>query len=378
METQNDLAAYDGEITGDELLSEVEEIKTPPGIKHPWRRYFARTFDLSLYNTLWLVLLGLGLHINLSHRTGLVKIVDVAVVTAMMLLIEPFFLARFGTTPGKKIMGIKVRSKTGENPSYLLGFARTFDVIKSGMGFNIPIYNLIRLANCYDKSREGEKLSWEDETYLTIKDTKGYRAVGFVLMTAMIFAATVLLMLFMQFPPNRGDLSVEEFAHNFQYYTQYYEASFSGYELNDSGEWVKIPNYTDEDALEIRFWEENEPVSFAYKVENGVLQAISFEVEVENVKGALVSNETQMIISAFSFACAQDEVGFDLSAFSRINKIISVNQFKNFEIREKDMLIKSQVSYDGFLYNSGSKLLFTDDKTSQNHFKLIFTIEKVN
>ena len=76
----------------------------PPKAPHPWRRYFARSFDFGLITTCYEVLLCLLLHVNFqvyfSERNPFLELVDVYLCWVLVFLLEPLFLSRWGKTPG--------------------------------------------------------------------------------------------------------------------------------------------------------------------------------------------------------------------------------------------------------------------------------------
>ena len=105
----------------------------------PWRRYFARSLDLLLYGTLWSVLLALVFRINILWRGPLGNLLDTAATLTLMAALEPLFLHRWGTTPGKALFRLKLTRSDGSYLSLQEGFRRTLSVIIMGLGLTITL-----------------------------------------------------------------------------------------------------------------------------------------------------------------------------------------------------------------------------------------------
>lgn len=116
-----------------------------PQVFYPWRRFLARILDLSIYSTLWSIILILVFHVNLATRSSIENIFNTIISLVIMLFLEPLWLHLSGTTPGKAIFGLRIEDSEGRRLRYLEGFERTWGVLSSGMGYNFPIYNLVRL-----------------------------------------------------------------------------------------------------------------------------------------------------------------------------------------------------------------------------------------
>jgi hypothetical protein len=139
---------------------------------HPWRRWMARTLDVFLYSCMWNVPLALIFHVNLGARSIVGELLDTLIAVLMMLLLEPLFLSILGTTPGKAIFGLIIRGRDGRRLSYAKGLERVWGVLGKGMGYSIPIYNLVRLWKSYKLCSENEIQPWDEDISYTIKDTK--------------------------------------------------------------------------------------------------------------------------------------------------------------------------------------------------------------
>lgn len=211
----------------------------PPIPYCPWRRYLARTFDWTLYELLLIAVLTLGFHVNLTRSSPWLSVGISFLALGVMLLAEPLFLVRFGTTPGKAIFGLRVERQDGGRLTYADAMSRTWDVIALGLGYNIPFYNLYRLFRSYKAHTEGEEQPWdlENDFCLQVKPGAWWRNAVFVAAAAAQLALEVLCNLAAAFPPHFGPLTTAEFAENYNFVASFYRNSPDM--LDGSGQWVR-------------------------------------------------------------------------------------------------------------------------------------------
>ena len=251
----------------------LESDVVPPD-PHPWRRWMARVLDGFLVDILFLFIWCIPLHHFLQ---GVNDLASTVVGVLLMLALEPVMLHFLGTTPGKWLMGISIRNEDGEKPSWLQAWLRTWGVLKWGYGFCIPIYNIYRGYRCYKTEMEGETQEWdqEAETVLCFRDTRLWRPWAAIGAQVGIFGCMILIALASMLPPNRGDLTVEEFVENYQWY-----AGQLGYgdtwQLQDSGEFLQW------DTTMIIVPEPKPPAPLQWTVEDGVLTEVAIDMWEES------------------------------------------------------------------------------------------------
>ena len=178
-------------------LSEVSpELKedSVPKVTAPWRRYFARMIDESIYALLWDAVLACFFHVNIMEMSWLGWVVELIMTACILLLIEPTLLSCFGTTPGKILFGLRVSAESGARLTWREAFQRTWLVLGKGSGFHIPVYRLIREYKSYRDCRAGENLEWEEENVLWLNRRYApAKAVGaallMLLLTGVSFSA---------------------------------------------------------------------------------------------------------------------------------------------------------------------------------------------
>jgi hypothetical protein len=139
---------------------------------HPWRRYFARMFDLYLFYLFFFLFLGIvlpSLFANSDKSTGIVYSVIGAVAYAVF---EGFCLHVFGTSLGKKLYGIKVVRADKDGFVLPISFKRSFAVWIRGLGLGIPIAAFVTLIVAYQTlSREGQT-SWDRDFQCSVTHSK--------------------------------------------------------------------------------------------------------------------------------------------------------------------------------------------------------------
>ena len=97
-----------------------------PRVRAPWRRWFARGLDYSIYAALVNIFIyTLGGVSPLHKNSGAESLVYLLMALLLMLFIEPFLLSRFGTTPGKALLGLHVTNPYGGRLSYSDALERT-------------------------------------------------------------------------------------------------------------------------------------------------------------------------------------------------------------------------------------------------------------
>lgn len=345
--------------------SELKE-DTLPKVTSPWVRYFARSIDAAIYMILWNTFLSLVLHINIMETGFAGLVADIIAYNCLFLLAEPFMLSRFGTTPGKFLLGLRMTAETGARLTHGEALHRTWTVLKKGCGFNLPVYWIIRMYKSYRACKDGETLDWEQETLLWLNDRYIPLKVS-VSLVGLTLINTLSLILVWQagaLPQNRGDLTVEQYAENFNDMEKYFgvdrqlnlpgDSSFYGILMDDSrlilnkdGEWEKMPGTpyvtgTSENYAELP--------RLDYTVEDGVMTGLNFSASCENEDITIASYGDLMAVSALAFLCAQDDYHLLPAAPSLLYTQIKLNgdSFSGFTINEAGVTVSCTVEYEGY------------------------------
>ena len=194
-----------------------------PASDHPWMRYFARMVDLAIYGILFDLLGWLFIPAYAAatgDRSVFVRWLLSLLSLIFALAVEPFWLRYWGYTPGKWIFGLKLRDRNGEKLSLGEGYERSFRVFMEGYGWNVPIYNLVRLWKGRRCCVNGENCPWDaQERYLYGREERrlyGLRVAGVYLLSLLL---TVFMVLELHLPRNREPegLTVAQYSENYNH-----------------------------------------------------------------------------------------------------------------------------------------------------------------
>ena len=183
----------------------------------PIRRFLARSMDMAILGAMINVVFLFGFRMNIL-RFSTLQYIGISLATMLlMFLTEPLLLHFFGTTLGKAMLGLHLEGHDGELPSLESARAWTGGAILAGMGLNMPVIGEICMFLSWRKASKEEFLSWECLDYRMKREEKK-RRVG-----VAVFVFTDILLLAVQFagldymytPPNRGSLTVEQYAENY-------------------------------------------------------------------------------------------------------------------------------------------------------------------
>ena len=317
---------------------------------HPWRRYFARGIDLSLTGILVSFVQFMLLHHNLVNISKAEIFLCGLAGWGLLVLIEPLLLSRFAATAGKWCMGITVTRPDGERLSYGETLERTAAVWLYGAGLGISIVELVCNYRSYRRYMNGEELAWESGSIERFDERgTGRMVLLYAAITALSLALTLAMGLSAALPPNRGELTVAEFAENVNFYRDYFDYG-QRWTLDSSGEWVE-----NEYENVIYFGGGSEPTPFSYTVEDGVLRAVhwAYSETDEQLFGARVDNARMAYL-----ALAAAQRGTSIFNIRRVVKQIGSNSWaadadysaawKNVEMRY-DARIEGEYYYgEGF------------------------------
>jgi len=347
-----------------------------PKVKAPWRRYFARSIDMGIYSLIWAAFLAVAFHINMLDRNILEKLLDAVVTMLMLLLIEPLLLNRFGTTPGKWLLGLSVVDSDGRKLSYLDGFVRTANVIMDGYGLQIPVFSLYRLWKSYKAVKADDTLSWEGETVLQLRDEKLWRGAVYVLAEAAIMGLLLVAVFISRQPINLGDLTIAEFCENYNHYIEYYDFSTRG-TLDERGHLVE-PSRVYNSGVPEPDIVSPEPY-FDFTVENGYVTAISFTPDPIASESLFASgtHREEVMLAAFSFVGAQYEHRIFSDELAKRLEEYADDPLADFTLTMSGVEIRYDVEASGCRYVDGGFLIAENDGVPYT-FSFTFTMKKVS
>lgn len=131
---------------------------------NPWIRCIARFFDYSLF------FLALLLLRKLFH--GRLPLGDydhfIPFEFFVWIPIEASLLTFWGTTPGKALLGTRVRQGKRERFDFATAVKRSFAVWIRGLGMGIPVLNGICMLFAYKRLKLMQKTSWDRDDHLQV------------------------------------------------------------------------------------------------------------------------------------------------------------------------------------------------------------------
>lgn len=339
---------------------------TKPGNKlpNPWRRYFARIFDIYLYSLLLRTVILVVFHYNIVRSEG-TSFVFTILAHILMIAIEPLLLSTIGTTPGKFIFGLVLRDSFGGKLDYSEGFARTINIFGSGMGLLIPIYSWIRMYKSFKACNDHEVLPWDREMKYSLKDTKAIRGFGYIAAWGVVLAITLFVKACGSMPLNKGDISKFEYVENVNYLIDYHDFDLC-LKLDPFGEWelTKTDAYSSvliDDFIDYQFYTTDEQLT---------------KVVLEDYLGNGFMNtiHTQMSIAYLAFAGVDKSISYsELYDESTLNNFEKFNQ--SFEFVVGNVKVTNKIEKKKVV-DSNENLSSSDKSAEKNYFT--FTLEKLN
>ncbi len=194
-----------------------------PAAGHPWMRWMARGLDQSLY-AIPAVLLMMGTVPWWRSRiySTLAGIVGIL----LMLILEPLLLCTWGWTPGKWLMGLRVRLGNGKKLSFSDGVYRVFEMLLHGQGLRIPIAQLIcgylSYRRCFSRQNAGgpptlpREQPWDENEFDYHLESRPAWMRALVPVCSVALSCLIALALWgqMQLPHRQEALTPQQYAEN--------------------------------------------------------------------------------------------------------------------------------------------------------------------
>lgn len=368
----------------DRVQSRSDFIENVPKEVHPWRRWLARMLDYGLLMTVvdFFIIVLLRVRPLPGDFKNSVLII---LFGAVFIPTEAYMLSRWGTTPGKLAMGIRLESVNGGNLSIKEALRRSRDVYKDGMFFRIPIaedlvnlYRYLRLTGRSfrrfvkrDDIPEPEDMPWDNETEIIYAPMTGKR--GLILTTLVLFIlGTGLITGFDSIKPKyrSGEITIAEFAENYNHCLSLYNENADSYDkLQSDGTKFPVP----EDVFIVTMTGENfVPGEFEYETENGNLKSVIIQREYYDVFYATAIN-TEMMNLAFTLMLSQPDCGYgDILEFSKLMDSNAGRTEMNISYQELIEVTWSIESENCIFTSDG--LYFTDDDSKPSSMKVTFKV----
>ncbi|MFM2198391.1 MAG: hypothetical protein RLZZ505_1823 [Verrucomicrobiota bacterium] len=199
-----------------EVYLDVSVEKPKP---HLARRFWARWTDLTVYSAFW----WLGMY--LGGRDIGVAIGNLWLLITLFLpwfAIEAWLIHRFGTTPGKWLMGLKVSNEDGSRLVLKESVWRSLRVMITGVGFGWGLLSVLCQAMSWFTTRRLGKPIWDymGNHKVVAETLKPLRIVALV----FLFVAAAQLQMAVR-GPHEEKIMVEQFPQ----YKEFFERSDKWY-----------------------------------------------------------------------------------------------------------------------------------------------------
>lgn len=353
----DDMAAL--ERTGTRFQS--VEADSLPTVSHPWLRWCARTLDWGLCTLLLDAVFYLGLRF-LPPDNPLIRLLMLYLSWGLVFALEPVLLCTWGTTPGKWLMGLTLRNAEGGKLTWQEAMSRLSVLFSRGEGWGLPFYSLYRNYKSYCACADGETLPWDEDLSYTLRDEKRLRVVGFLVGEAAVIALGVLMGISVLMPPVRGDLTVSDFARNYNEMVRQYGYG-DLYLLDEQGAWVKN---AENGAYVIGVT--GPPPAITYTMTDGHVSGIA--IGYDTAPALLADGPYRGSTAAMTLALlgSRPEANvFNWQAQLRGLPEAALSGGESASVRYGGLTITNQVAYSGYQWVNGQYLLPIEGEEQSYH-----------
>ncbi|MDE0586655.1 MAG: RDD family protein, partial [Planctomycetota bacterium] len=138
-----------------------KEASRPPSWCSPWRRYFARAIDTTLLFPVFSFITGIQPHSLADYRFNMMAI-------AFAILAHAALQSSWGSTPGKAMLGYKVRTRNGDKLSFKQAIDREARIAWHGLGLGIPLYSVYTQFKAFTNLNNTGETSWDKADDLVV------------------------------------------------------------------------------------------------------------------------------------------------------------------------------------------------------------------
>lgn len=184
---RNDLERTENE--GETRIEDVSPLNKvgPPvivtfsGKRHLARRFWARWLDLLVYSAVWWLLMYVA-----GRNIGLMIENDWLMLSMLIpwFALESWLLYRFGTTPGKWLLGIRVVNDDDTPLTLKSSIWRSIRVMIAGVGFGWELLSLLCQAMSWFTTRKIGKPVWDymGKHKVTVVPLKAFKIIALILL----------------------------------------------------------------------------------------------------------------------------------------------------------------------------------------------------
>lgn len=288
---------------------------------HPWLRFFGRALDYGLWGAVISLVYIVILRIRPLPGDFLNALITIFGM-ALFIPVEAFLISKFGTTPGKFAMGIRLESIQGGNLTYREALRRSCNVYVQGVGCCIPVVEpvmkLIRYCQLTGwvvgrfagagRVEGPQDMLWDEETEIIYHDREWKRGLDLGLILALTIGLSFAAALDGIKPKHRGgELTVAQFAENYNTYLSLTQEEIQVYDkLQLDGTWKPVPSNTV--VMEFNDSRQDHRLCFDYELEGETLRAVSITHDWNQVFYLMPLNG-EPLNAAMSLLLAQENCG---------------------------------------------------------------------
>ncbi|WP_454782203.1 RDD family protein [Legionella sp. WA2022007384] len=137
----------------------------PSANARPWSRFFARSIDITLCSFLFALILS---YLTPSFFLDLPDPIFVFIFLFLWIFVETILLTTWGTTPGKRLLNIRIKTTNDKKPQLLNAFRRSIKVWFFGMAMGIPFIAVFTLFCAYFELNKNKITTWDKSENFTI------------------------------------------------------------------------------------------------------------------------------------------------------------------------------------------------------------------
>ena len=324
-----------------------------PTVYNVPRRLLARLFDCLLVTLALLAALCLAGY-NPARANSLAISLGI---TVLLGLLEPLCLRLFAATPGKALLGMRLTAPDGEKLSYGAGVNRYLRMLWHGLGCYIPIWSLVQLYRSAARCANQEPQPWDDGVAYTAKPFRLRYAASLILTVLLVLIVGEAVNSWSQLPPNRGDLTVAEFAENYNRQAEYLDFGGRAY-LDEDGQWQERPEdgsqiISLEDLMDVNPWDDAK--AFHYTVEDGHVTAVTMSGTFQNTTAMWVETPDSyvpQIVTALVWG-RREAPFWSLSRQAQLREQEEADWERGFTLHQPGVVITAEVEQTGFCYFQG-------------------------
>lgn len=278
------------------------------------------------------------------------------IVTAVFAgIAEALLLCSIGTTPGKWILGLRVRQRDGSKLSFSQAVCRVVRRFVYGEGCLIPLVSLWRNWVSYKACVNEEVLPWDEG--IAYSCTPHKRRPWLCIPTGLLcFAGSFLVAAQSLLPVHQGLLTKEEFVKNCETFAHQHMEYYKNSYLDEDMIWREnsdnvIIHYGVRSALE------DTPYELAMD-ENGHITAVHIEYESYEDEGWIGSYSGTASIFRTAYVFANNRTNA-FSLFREGGLWDDLNWMEDFTLTDGCVRVSHEIEYRG--YDVAQNFLFRSD-----------------